>query len=125
MNGCTEKGWNYLRRSSSTHVRLRYSADFSSDCTDLVLTALADSAYNLAARWDLARSSPTLDQFSAHDIKSFNSNQVALFLDTVEQQEKYSSREINKMNEVYSLDVSGNDEIRVNPPLPSPVVAAN
>lgn len=75
-------------------------------------TGLADSAYALADRWNAARSE-SLDQFTSADIKLFNSNQVALFLDTVQQQPKYGSQEIEKMNFAYGLESSNNDEIRV------------
>ncbi len=78
-----------------------------------LIIGLADSAYALADRWDAARST-SLDQFTSADIKSFNSNQVALFLDTVQQQHKYGEREIGKMNSAYGLEASNNDEIRVS-----------
>ena len=43
-------------------------------------TTLAKQAYELAARWDAARSSPDLSQFKAEDIKDFNTNQMSGYL---------------------------------------------
>ena len=40
-------------------------------------TTLAKQAYELAARWGAARSSPDLSQFKAEDIKDFNTNQMS------------------------------------------------
>lgn len=43
-------------------------------------TSLAKQAYELATQWDAARSSSDLSQFSADDIKDFNTNQMSEYI---------------------------------------------
>lgn len=43
-------------------------------------TSLADACYNLASRWDQARNSEDLSQFSPSDIADFSSTQKSKFL---------------------------------------------
>lgn len=77
-------------------------------------TSLADASYSLAARWDAARTLPTLEEFSPSDIKDFSSKQVSLFLETIEVMPKFKHREISKLGEVYRASFDGNNsEIKV------------
>ncbi|KAK7677927.1 hypothetical protein QCA50_019117 [Cerrena zonata] len=76
-------------------------------------TSLAKQAYELATQWDAARSSSDLSQFSADDIKDFNTNQMIVFLERLE--DAYAalpSTHIIQMGKLYGISSTPNVEIR-------------
>ncbi|KAJ3533495.1 hypothetical protein NM688_g7274 [Phlebia brevispora] len=77
-------------------------------------TSLAESAYELAARWDKSRhtAASKLD-FKEADIDSFNANQKVVFLQTLETYPPLPSSHIEVLDKIYHLSKITNAEIRL------------
>jgi len=75
-------------------------------------TNFADAAYALAKRWNDARDAAHL-HFGPPDIASFTSNQIVVFLETLETSPVFAPRLVHALNKAYSLDGTSNQEIRL------------
>ncbi|KAF9014887.1 peptidase family M1-domain-containing protein [Cyathus striatus] len=76
-------------------------------------TTLATVAYNLAERWNVARSTDTskLD-FRETDLDDFNGNQIIVFLEHLQSYEPLPSSLVTHLGSLYKLSLSLNTEIR-------------
>ena len=75
-------------------------------------TTLADAAYNLAQRWDAARNG-SKHTFARQDLEDFTSNQVVVFLETLERYPALPADLLREMEQVYNFNTTGNAEIRL------------
>ncbi|KAJ3211256.1 Leukotriene A-4 hydrolase [Dinochytrium kinnereticum] len=75
-------------------------------------TTLANACQSLADRWDKARDSPQSAGFTNADISGFESNQVLVFLEAVQNKPAMPVSALDYMDSVYELGKSGNCEIR-------------
>ncbi|KAI5833346.1 zincin [Schizophyllum commune Tattone D] len=76
--------------------------------------SLAEAAYTLAGRWDAARTSrvDTLD-FSADDLKAFDSNQKVVFLERLQTYPPLPLAHVRHLGSLYGLESTPNAEIRL------------
>lgn len=109
--------WNQFPEKAQALKAVDFEAWLHGEGTELPVkmtydTSLADASYHLASRWNAARNDDTV-KFSPDDIKEFTANQVGLFLETLSGYEAFDKATMDKLNEAYSLEKSGNDEIRL------------
>lgn len=76
-------------------------------------TSMADNAYNLAARWDKARSQTKFPEFASSDIDGWLSNQVCMLLDTLHDYKPFSEAAVRAVDSFYSFEASSNPEIKL------------
>ncbi|KAF7797777.1 hypothetical protein EIP86_008978 [Pleurotus ostreatoroseus] len=77
-------------------------------------TSLANSAYELADRWDKSRhTSPSNLGFKESDLDSFNANQKVVFLQTLETYAPLPSSHVETLDKLYHLSKTPNAEIRL------------
>ncbi|KAI0271734.1 hypothetical protein BC834DRAFT_950104 [Gloeopeniophorella convolvens] len=77
-------------------------------------TTLAESAYDLAARWDKSRSESDVSKldFTPSDIEHFDSNQKIVFLERLATFAPLPSTHIERIGTLYGVATSPNAEIR-------------
>lgn len=75
-------------------------------------TSLADNAYELAKRWNAARSSKDYSSFSPKDTEGWTSNQVGMLLDTLTTYDEFSQESVEAVDRNYGVNASKNPEIR-------------
>ncbi|OBZ87576.1 Leukotriene A-4 hydrolase [Choanephora cucurbitarum] len=75
-------------------------------------TSLADACYSLASRWDQARDSSDLSQFSSEDVKNFSSTQKIVFLERLTDCEPLPHHLLSKMDELYEMSPIRNADVR-------------
>jgi leukotriene-A4 hydrolase len=76
-------------------------------------TSLADNAYDLAARWDAARSQSSFPKFSASDVEGWTSNQVSMLLDTLHKYEPFPESAVEAVQKAYGVNETSNPEIKL------------
>ncbi|ORY89696.1 peptidase family M1-domain-containing protein [Leucosporidium creatinivorum] len=76
-------------------------------------TSLADNAYDLAARWDSARSQDSFPEFTAADVEGWTSNQVSMLLDTLHKYEPFSESAVEAVQKTYGVNKTSNPEIKL------------
>jgi len=77
-------------------------------------TSLAQRAYDLAIKWDSSRKEAVSTlKFSEYDLDGFSSNQIVVFLETLQTLSALPATHIRYMSETYStFNSTGNAEIR-------------
>ncbi|KAI7861636.1 peptidase family M1-domain-containing protein [Spinellus fusiger] len=75
-------------------------------------TTLADACYDLARRWDEARHTQDLDQFSPKDIEALSATQKIVFLERLSDCEPLPHPLIEKMDALYQMTPIRNADIR-------------
>lgn len=108
--------WNAFPQKAELYKQVNWDAWLYGEGLTLPVdmnfdTTLADKCYDLASRWNSRPEDTTT--FSTDDISTFSSTQVGLFLSTLIDYEPFDERVINRLNECYGLQSSGNSEIRL------------
>ncbi|KAL0950506.1 hypothetical protein HGRIS_007315 [Hohenbuehelia grisea] len=77
--------------------------------------SLAEEAYKLAERWDASRSQSDITKlgFKNSDLKSFNSNQIIVFLERLPSYKPLPSSHLTHLASLYGLASTPNAEIRL------------
>ncbi|CAH7686222.1 hypothetical protein BY996DRAFT_4597907 [Phakopsora pachyrhizi] len=81
-------------------------------------TSLADAAYELAERWKMSNDddddvNDLNKKFDKRDTKNFTSNQIVVFLETLESKTNLKLMLLEFMDSIYRFDNSNNQEIRL------------
>jgi len=75
-------------------------------------TTLAKQAFELAAEWDASRDTPVKDlAFKASDLKEFNTNQIIVFLEKLEESTPLPAAHIHHMADTYGFTTTNNAEV--------------
>ncbi|KAI8890225.1 leukotriene A-4 hydrol [Backusella circina FSU 941] len=76
-------------------------------------TTLTDACIDLAKRWDQARASDDLSQFSSKDVEDFTASQKIVFLERLTDCEPLPHPLIEKMDELYQFTPNHNADLRL------------